>query len=264
MGINVRSGKMMDIMSVTYETPPLIEAVCAITYSESGDWDPTVSELFFEWIREGFPTINTRSATVCSGISEAAEAEVSTIDVTSFMNTNKNIEVTIYEKKMIVRALEPYPLWNSYRKAICDCHSALSAIINGKRCRISLHYSNMIASDGQNSYSTDDIADLFNIKPTLEGQLPGEFSDFIVGCEFANSDDNTASRMTLTTITEKTENKKNYMLYICFNSKDLMEQSEVPEWIERSHDGISRLFEGAITERLREKFKPVKTDASRS
>ena len=70
--------------------------------------------------------------------------------------------------------------------------------------------------------------------------------------------------MTLTTIAEKAENKRNYMLYIGLNSKMPMEQSKVPEWIEKSHDGIYKLFEGAITDHLRKRFKPVKTDANRS
>lgn len=47
-----------------------------------------------------------------------------------------------------------------------------------------------------------------------------------------------------------------------FNPNDPVEQSGIPEWIEKSHDRLSRLFEEANTKCLREKFKLVKTDAS--
>jgi uncharacterized protein (TIGR04255 family) len=248
---------VVNTMSITYGAPPLIEATCAITYSEGVNWDPTVPGLFFEKIREEFPTIYKRSAPICKVVSEESEIEVGKINRTSFMSPNKSMEVSIYENNLIVRALRPYQSWNNFKRAIIDCNRALNGIIGGKECRVSFHYSNIITSDGQNIYDTENIADLFNIKPTLGSRLPGEFSDFIVGCEFTNTDDNIVSRMTLTTIAEEAENKRSYMLYIGLNSKKPMEQSKIPEWIEKAHDEIYALFEGTITDQLKERFKPV-------
>jgi len=247
-----------EMMGNSYLHPPLLETICAITFPEDTQWDPTISGRYYEKISDRFPLKTTKSKISCDGPATEEQEMPDLKEIQFFIcsNKEKNINIEISDKILIIRVKKPYPSWDDIKEIIYYSIKRLTEIISVSSCEIKFQYNNLISSENGTSFNLEVMADLFNFRPYLGGDLPKEFTDFIVGCEFPLKEVEGKIRVALTTISKsEKEEKRNYFLNITCVTDTAINTSATIDWVDKSHEEISKIFEATITEKLRKRFR---------
>jgi uncharacterized protein (TIGR04255 family) len=237
-----------------YKNPPLVESVCEFTFSDELNWDSTIVGRFYDQIKE-FPIKHTKTKPICDGIEEDSEEcpNFKKQEYTVFSNKEKIFDIGITERKLVVRALKPYSDWGIYKKVITDCYSKLNAIINARNCSIKFYYVNIIKPKDKGKFTSENILNYFHFAPiNSSANLPKEWDDFIVGYTHKYTSDNSFFRTSLASIADK--KKQEYYLGITLTTLKPIKSSDIPKWMDKSHEKIDNAFEGCITDKLRNIF----------
>lgn len=245
------------IMAGKYKNPPLVESVCEFTFPEEMNWDSTITGLFYDQIKEKFPTKDTKTKILCDGTETDAQEcpHFESQDYTVFSNDEKIFDVGITVRKLVIRALKPYSKWEAYKKVITDNFSKLNNIIKSENCEIRFSYSNIIDQKDKGNYSPEKISENFYFAPENSSTvLPNEWDDFIVGCAYKNIKDNSFCRITLSSAIESEKKYRGYFLSVVVVTIKPENSPNVPKWMEKSHKKIKGAFEGCIKDKLRESF----------
>ncbi|HLG29087.1 MAG TPA: TIGR04255 family protein, partial [Candidatus Brocadiales bacterium] len=248
-------------MGRKYADSPIIEVVCDFWLPpDDSKWDLTISGLIYEKVREKFPNKEQRivqDLSISQTSPQGIKQEVRTSERIHFISEKKNNFVQVGTNLLAINCLKPYPTWDEFKPNIEYAYKALTRTIDIKRFqRIGLRYINKIEIPNK----AIDLGEFFEFRPFMGQHLPQNTTDFIVGCLFSFYDGRDSCRVQLTNAVPEKPDNLGFLLdldYFLAKTEEVSLEKAL-EWVEDAHREVEKIFEGCITDRLREIFQEVK------
>jgi uncharacterized protein (TIGR04255 family) len=122
--------------------------------------------------------------------------------------------------------------------------------------RIGLRYINRIELPA----SKVELGEYFEFYPFVGPNLPQNMESFILGSEFSYAEGRDRCRVQLAPVPASSGGITAFILDIDYflAQPEAVKVSEVLGWVEEAHSRVEEVFEGCITDRLRELFEEVK------
>jgi uncharacterized protein (TIGR04255 family) len=244
-------------MSKKYAKPPIVEAVCEFRLTPETRWDLTVPGLLYEKLKVSFPQKEQRmiqEVELMQGL-EGWLQQIHTSERIIFFTEDKKMLVQVGPRLLTINVLKPYPHWEGFKPRIEMAWKSLQVAIEVRGLeRIGLRYINHIELPGQSV----ELAEYFEFYPFVGQRLPQQMASFLVGAEFSYADDRDHCRVQLTPILGS-GGKSLLMLDIDYflARPRAVEVVDALAWVEEAHSRVEEVFEGCITDKLREMFEEV-------
>ncbi len=249
-------------MGRRYKNPPIVEAVCEFRFTPDTPWDLAVPGLFYEKVKEEFPQREQRivqEVELTQG-PQGLQQQIRTREIIVLLAEDKKTLVQLGPRLLAVNALKPYPTWQGFKPRIQRAWEALQAILDRMDLqRIGLRYINRVELPTPRV----ELAEYFGFYPFVGDRLPQTMGSFIMGVEFPYGGEGDRCRVQLLPAPDSSEEKPALMLDIDYflAQPRAVKVSDVLEWVEKAHNRVEEVFEGCITDRLRELFEEVDEDA---
>lgn len=235
-----------------------MEALFEVRFSPDTSWDLAIPGLIYERIRGRFPHREARIAQELNVVSgpEGIKQEVRTSERSLFFQEDRRMLVQIGPRVVSVHCLKPYPGWEVFKSASEEVYKALGEVVEFSEFeRIALRYINEIII----RENRVEPKDYFNIYIYLGEQLPQDMINFNIECMFPFEEGRDICRLQLFVPHTPTpeEARINFLLdigYFLTNPKGVSSE-QVMEWLEKAHGRIEAIFEGSITDKLRNLFR---------
>lgn len=248
-------------MGRKYANPPIIEAVCDFWISpEDSNWDLTIPGLIYEKVREKFPNREQRvvqDVSISQTSPQGLRQEVRTSERIHFLTEHKNIFLQVGTNLLAINCLKPYPTWDEFKPNIEYAYKVLASVFDIKSFqRIGLRYINKIEIPGK----PIGLDKYFEFRPNMGQHLPQNIADIIVGCLLSLHDGRDTCRVQLTNAVPENPENLGFLLDLDYTLAKPQEISKdhALKWVEDAHQQVENIFEGCITDRLREIFQEVK------
>ena len=240
-----------------YVKPPIVEAVCEFRLTRETRWDLTVPGLLYEELKASFPQKEQRMIQEVELIQEpeGLKQQIRTSERIIFFTEDKNMLVQVGPRLLAINVLKPYPHWEGFKPRIEMAWESLQTAIEVQGLeRIGLRYINHIELPGQSV----EIAEYFEFYPHVGQRLPQQMVSFLAGAEFSYADNRDHCRVQLTPI-PGSGGKSLFMLDIDYflARPGAVKPAEALAWVEEAHSRVEEVFEGCITDKLREMFEEV-------
>lgn len=245
-------------MGRKYANPPVVEAVCEFRLTPDTSWDMTIPGLVYERLRDEFPNREQRliqEVELAQG-PEGFQQQIRTSERILFLTEDRKVFVQVGPRLLAINCLKPYPTWENFKPRISKAFESLNEVTDVKGLqRIGLRYINQIVIPA----SLTELKDYFQFHLSLGPELPQNMVNFVAGCEFAYNDRDLC-RVQLMPVASGISEQLTLILDIdYFLAKPRgIEPEQAMEWVEEAHDKVEEIFEGCITDRLREIFGEVK------
>lgn len=245
-------------MGRKYANPPVVEAVCEFRLTPDTSWDMTIPGLVYERLRDEFPNREQRliqEVELAQG-PEGFQQQIRTSERILFLTEDRKVFVQVGPRLLAINCLKPYPTWENFKPRIRKAFESLNEVTDVKGLqRIGLRYINQIVIPA----SLTELKDYFQFHLSLGPELPQNMVNFVAGCEFAYNDRDLC-RVQLMPVASGISEQLTLILDIdYFLAKPRgIEPEQAMEWVEEAHDKVEEIFEGCITDRLREIFGEVK------
>lgn len=246
-------------MGRKYKNPPLVEAVCEFRLTPDTPWDLTIPGLFYEKVKETFTQREQRiveEVEVTQG-PQGLQQQIRTTERIVLFTKDKKMLVQLGPRLLVVDVLKPYPTWQGFKPRIEMAWEGLQDIVDVRGLqRIGLRYINRIELPAQDV----ELAAFFDFYPFIGKRLPQNMVSFIAGGEFPYAEGRDRCRVQLAPAPDSSKEKRAFMLDIDYflARPRAVEVSDVLGWVEEAHGRVEEIFEGCITDRLRELFDEVK------
>ena len=247
-------------MSKQYRNAPIIEAVCEFRLPSEVKWDLTIPGLLYEKIKDEFPNREQRlfQEVETTKTPQGVEQQVRANERALLFADDRKSFVQIGAHLLAVNCLKPYPSWNGFLPKIETAFRALTQTVGvGQLQRIGLRYINRIAVPQE----PVGLEQYFEFRPFLGGGLPATtMTDFLVGCVLRFSGERDSCKIQLATVVPDQPGGRAFLLDLDYflSQPDSILADQALEWVENAHQQVENLFEGCITERLRDLFQEVK------
>ncbi|MDI9616551.1 MAG: TIGR04255 family protein [Methanothrix sp.] len=245
-------------MSKRYAAPPIVEAVCEFRLTPDTTWDLVVPGLFYEKVKGTFPKREQRivqQIDLTPGPT-GLQQQIRTSERILFFTEDMKKIAQIGPRLLVINVLKPYPSWDGFKPLIEIGWSSLKDVaeIRGIE-RIGLRYINRVELPAQNV----DLSKYFEFYPFVGRRLPQQMISFLTGAEFSYADDRDHCRVQLAPA-PGAEGKSIFMLDIDYflTRPRGIEIADAIDWVEEAHKRVEEIFEGCISNTLREMFKEVK------
>ncbi len=245
-------------MSKVYSEPPIVEAICEFRFSSDTEWDLTVPGLVYDRIKKHFPKKSQHQIQNVEIKQEEEEIkQIVNVDTRSAFSTNdKKVLVQLGKRLLAINQLKPYKSWEKFNAKIDIALKTLLSIVEIKGVqRIGLRYTNRIDIPGE--YVK--LEDYFNFRPSIEEALPKVVLSFKLSSHFPFADERDVCMVQLFSAPP---GKKISSFILDFDYYLKVPQSteriSLFDWKIEAHSQIEKLFEGCISDKLREIFKEVK------
>jgi len=246
-------------MGRRYKNPPLVEAVCEFRLTRDTHWDLTIPGLFYEGVKEVFPHREQRSVQELQIIQEPQgfRQELRVSERVLLFSPDRKLLVQIGPRLLVVNALKPYPTWQGFKPRIEMAWKKLQEIVDIQGLeRIGLRYINRIELPKEEVVK---LSDYFDFYLTIGPRLPQLMALFIAGAEFPYKEGQDRCRVQLTLEPNSGEKRALLLDIDYFLAKPhAVGVSGALQWVEEAHTQVEEIFEGCITDRLRELFGEVK------
>jgi uncharacterized protein (TIGR04255 family) len=244
-------------MGKKYAKPPIVEAVCEFRLTPETRWDLTVPGLLYERLKGSFPQKEQRMIPEVELIQgpEGLQQQIRTSERIMLFTKDKKMLVQVGPRLLAINVLKPYPHWESFKPRIEMAWQSLQAAIEVQGLeRIGLRYINHIELPAQSV----ELAEYFEFYLSVGQRLPQQMVSFLAGAEFSYADDRDHCRVQLTPI-PGSGGKSLFMLDIDYflARARAVEVVDALAWVEEAHDRVKEVFEGCITDKLREMFEEV-------
>lgn len=246
-------------MNKQYENSPIIEAVCEFQLPSDSLWDITVPASIYEKIKDVYKTKEERGIQELDikNTPQGLEQRLTTIPRIIFFADDKKTFVQVGPKLLAVNRLSPYQGWAKFEPEINRAFVAMTNSVDVKSFqKIGLRYINRIEIPG----ATVNLDDYFEFKPFLGKNLPQHMESFIVGFVVSFFDRRDICKIQITTGISEKQDTCTFILDIDYAlaKPQSVGKDETKGWISNAHTNIESVFEGCITDRLRELFKEIK------
>lgn len=242
-------------MGKKYANPPIVEAACEFRLTSDTHWDLTVPGLFYERVKEDFPH---REQRVVQEVELAQEPQgfqyqVRMTERVLFFTSDRKMLVQLGPRLLVVNTLKPYPTWQGFKPRIEMAWEKLQEVVEVRGLeRIGLRYINQIQFPSE----TAKLEDYFEFYPFVGKRLPHNMVSFIAGGEFPYNDDRDRCRVQLYTAAGEKSAVILDIDYFLARPRAIA-ASEAMKWVEEAHSALEEIFEGCITDRLRQQFGEV-------
>jgi len=240
-----------------YAKPPIVEAVCEFRLTPETRWDLTVPGLLYERLKESFPQKDQRmiqQMELTRG-PEGLHQQISMREAIIFFTEDKKILVQVGPRLLTINVLKPYPHWDGFKPRIEMAWESLQAAIEVQGLeRIGLRYINHIELPAQGV----ELAEYFEFYPSIGQRLPQQMVAFLTAVEFSYADGRDHCRVELTRI-PALGGRSLFRLDIDYflARPGAVKPAEALAWVEEAHSQVEEVFEGCITDKLREMFEEV-------
>lgn len=246
-------------MSRKYRNPPIIEAVCEFRLPSDSKWDLTIPGLIYERVSSDFPNKEQRlvqEVEITQG-PQGVQQQIRSSERVLFLTDNRKTLIQLGPHLLAVSCLKPYPTWDGFKPKIEKAFSALTDTVDVKGLqRIGLRYINRIEIPGKPIR----LEDYFEFYPFLGRNLPQNMESFMIQCLLPFFDRRDSCRIQLTNALAENPDNIGFLLdldYFLARSQDVL-ANDALKWVESAHQKVEEIFEGCITERLKEIFQEVK------
>jgi uncharacterized protein (TIGR04255 family) len=244
-------------MGRKYKNPPIVEAVCEYRLTQDTPWDLTIPGLFYERVKDDFSQREQRLVREDELTIEpqGLQHQIRTTERILLFAPDRKMLIQLGPRLLVINALKPYPGWEGFKPRIIKAWEALQQVVEVRGLeRIGLRYINQIELPTQEV----NLEEYFEFYPFVGKRLPQQMVFFILGAEFPYVGDRDRCRVQLTPAAAK-ESKIAAILDIDYflARPRAIEMSEVLDWIEEAHSRVEEIFEGCITDKLREMFEEV-------
>ena len=246
-------------MGKNYINPPIIEAVCEFRLPKDCKWDLTVPGLIYEKVCDVFHHKNqriTQSVDITQS-EKGIQQQIISQELVQFLNDSKKIFVQVGTRLITINCLAPYPSWEKYKPHIDNVFNALNQIVKiDKLERIGLRYINKININ----MKSVDLDHFFEFRPFLGDNLPQNLANFRLETLFRYCDDRDSCKVILAnTLVEDPESTSFILDVDYFLSKPRTVMSDdALIWVENAHGIAETIFEGCLTQPLRDIFQEVR------
>jgi uncharacterized protein (TIGR04255 family) len=246
-------------MSRKYLNSPIIEAVCEFRLAPDSQWDLTVPGLVYEKVSKEFPSKEQRlvqEVELTQG-PQGMQQQIRTSERALFLTDDRKVFIQVGPYLLAVNCLKPYPTWYGFKPKIEKAFNALINTVDVKGLqRIGLRYINRIEISNQQVR----LEDYFEFYPFLSHNLPQNMINFAIQCLFPFSDGRDSCRVQLTNALPEKPDSISLLLDLDYflAQPQAVSANETLKWVEKAHQQVEEIFEGCITERLREVFQEVK------
>jgi uncharacterized protein (TIGR04255 family) len=244
-------------MGAVYSNPPLREAICEIRFPLEHAWDLTVAGMLYERIREDYPRREQRRVREVEVMlaPEGLREELLITERAQFSTSDGGCSIQVGPRLLSINCLPPYAIWEEFLPWIEDAFMHLQSVIEVEGIRsLTLRYVNTIEIPEAGAKPED----FFSFYPFIpfEGVMEFSVDGFIVGCEGSFVGGRDACRVELTDAVPETPESSAFLLNIDYflSNEGSVGPKGVMEWIEAAHGRVEEMFEGCITDRLREHF----------
>jgi len=244
-------------MAKKYAKPPIVEAVCEFRLTPETRWDLTVPGLLYERLKGSFPQKEQRmiqEMELTQG-PEGLHQQIRTSERIIFFTEDKKMLVQVGPRLLAINVLKPYPHWEGFKPRIEMAWKSLQAAIEVQGLeRIGLRYINHIELPAQGGK----LAEYFEFYPSIGQSLPQQMVAFLTAAEFSYADGRDHCRVELTRI-PASGGRSLFMLDIDYflARSGAVKPAEALAWVEEAHSRVEEVFEGCITDKLREMFEEV-------
>ncbi|MBU4225210.1 MAG: TIGR04255 family protein [Chloroflexi bacterium] len=246
-------------MAKKYANPPLIEAVCEFRLTPDTAWDLTIPGLMYEKVEKEFPNKEQRLIQEVEIIQspQGMQQQTRTVERVLFLTRDRKIFIQAGPHLLAVNCLKPYPTWNGFKPRIENAFRSLTEIVDIKGLqRIGLRYINHIEIPARSI----NLEEYFEFRPFLGQNLPQNIANFIVGCVWHFSNGRDSCRVQITNALPEKPDNTAFLLdldYFLAQPK-AVSVNQALEWVEEAHQKVEEIFEGCITEPVREIFREIK------
>lgn len=246
-------------MGRKYANSPIIEAICDFRFSPDTKWDLTIPGLVYEIVGKEFPNKEQRlvQEVEIAQTPEGMQHQIHINERILFLANDRKTFVQLGPHLLAVNCLKPYPMWKEFRARIKAALSAIGNVVDiGGLQRIGLRYLNRIEIPGRSF----DFEDYFEFRPFLGQKLTQDMVSFILGCVLPFYEGRDSCRVQLTNAARGSPDSTAVLLDLEYSlaKPKAISPPQVLEWVETAHEKVEDIFEGCISERLREIFKEVK------
>ncbi|CCW33861.1 TIGR04255 family protein [Chthonomonas calidirosea] len=245
-------------MGRQYKTPPLIEAVCEFRLTSDTPWDLTIPGLFYEKVKGTFPLReqSVRQEVVLSEGPQGLQQEIRTSERIVLFTEDRKMLIQLGPRLLAVNVLRPYPTWQGFKAKIEMAWENLKETLRIEGLeRIALGYINRVELPSPEVK----LLEYFEFYPFVGPRLPQNLASFIVGGEFPFVEGRDRCRIQIAPVLASSEEMSAFMLNIDYLTQPrAVKVSDVLGWVEEAHSRVEEVFEGCITDRLRELFEEEK------
>jgi len=236
-----------------YTNPPVLEAICEFRFNRDTPWDTAIPGLLYEKLREEFPLREDRL--VHEWDSEwyptRTLGPIVKVPKVIFLSETKNFLVEVGRRQLAVHAIRPYPSWSAWKAQIMKAWENLCKVVEVKGFRrIGLRYVNKIEMPNFEG----DLKRYFHFYPCFGECLPQNILDFLLVVQYVYEEGRDRCVVSL----GRPLKPNTFFLDIDYfvSQPDKVPVSDVPSWVEKAHCRVEEIFEGCITDRLRQLFGP--------
>jgi len=248
-------------MGRRYKNSPIIEALCEFRFESSENWDQTIPGLIYERIRaKGFP--KKRQAKAFEQIVESKSNQIHTRLAASnriqFLREDEKTLVQVGQDLVSVNKLKPYTSWNEFLPDIREGLGVNVDVAVPKGLKgVALRYINLVEVPGL----TFDLEAYLEFRPHLGSKLPQAIEGFITGVQFRLEESTDLVKLELSKVPAQKPDVSAFVLDIsCFSGQaEKVGLAKWEAWVETAHARVEEIFEGCITDRLREMFEARKS-----
>jgi uncharacterized protein (TIGR04255 family) len=214
--------------------------------------------LLYERLKKSFPQKEQRMIQEVELMQgpEGLRQQIRTSERVMFFTEDKKMLVQVGPRLLVINVLKPYPHWEGFKPHIDMAWKSLQEAIEVQGLeRVGLRYINHIELPAQSV----ELAEYFEFYPYVGQRLPQQMVSFLAGVEFSYADDRDHCRVQLTPI-PGSGGKSLFMLDIDYFlvQPGAVKVIDALAWVEEAHSRVEEVFEGCITDKLREMFEEVK------
>jgi uncharacterized protein (TIGR04255 family) len=247
-------------MSRNYVNPPIIEAVCEFRLTPDSKWDLSIPGLIYEKVRKDFPNKEQRHFFQELEIVQSPQGLQQRIGMDErilFLTNDRKMFLQVGSNLLAVNCLKPYAKWSGFKPRIENAFNMLKDTVDVKGLqRIGLRYINRIEIPTQ----LVKLEDYFEFHPFLGKRLPQNMSGFSLRCLLPFFGGRDVCTVQLINAVPEKKDSSAFILDLDYflNQPQAISVNQTLDWIEKAHQQIEEVFEGCITQHLRETFQEVK------
>ena len=242
-------------MGHKYVNPPVVEAVCEFRFAPSTPWDTSIAARLYERMKHVFPREERRDIHELEVVQTEVgiEPKVRQTERFMFLSADGNEFIQVGPQLLATNRLKPYVSWEAYQPTIALAFEALMSVVPVDSIeRIGLRYINRIEIASANVT----LDDYFEFRPYTGERLPKAMAAFRLAGLFAFDDRRAGCKIELVNAIAETPEATAFLLDIDYFTTEVesVRAHHALEWVWIAHQRVEDVFEGCITDRLREMF----------
>lgn len=243
-------------MCAKYASPPVIEAVCEFRLADETEWDMTVPGLIYEEIKDEFPHKDHRQIQQM-GIRKTDNGpvhEMRTDERMLFLTDDRKMFVQIGKRLVAINCLQPYPAWDVFKQKIDEVFGVLKNNVELRGIqRVGLRYINRVDLPRR----VLKLEEYFSFYPHKGEGLPKNIANFNMICVFPFHEGQEVCRVQLRDAKPQDDTSVAVMLDLdyCSAVPNKVPVVRTLEWVEGAHQKVVNVFEGCISDKLRDIFR---------